>query len=493
MRRRVEEHVPAGRGRPAAQARPGRPARRRVRGAAAAARARPRRRGAAQPAPPSTALAALAAGGYVGRDDAAELGRGVPVPARARAPHPAAPAAPHPPRCRRPSADLRRLGRGARACASEPAERARRAAGGGTPREVRRLHEKLFYRPLLAAVARLSGEEARLTPEAARERLAALGYADPRRRAAAHRGADRGRRRRAAIQRQLLPVHARLVRRRRRPRRRAARRSARSATRSGTTTGTCGCCATRARRPSGWPALLARQPVRADLLAAAPRRRSRCSPTTPSCGRARATPLLRRDAAAACGRHDDAGRRRRSRRPRRRAAASCSASPSPTCSGCSTSTPSAQALTDIDRGHPRGGAARRRAGRSRRAAGGPLPTRLADRRDGPARRRTSWATAPTPTSLFVHDPLAGRRRAGGRRRSARGGERAAAAAALPRPRPDLEVDADLRPEGRHGPLVRSLASYAAYYARWSLVWEARRCCGRARWPATPGSASGSSR
>ena len=34
-------------------------------------------------------------------------------------------------------------------------------------REVRRLHEKLFYRPLLAAVARLPGDEARLTPEAA--------------------------------------------------------------------------------------------------------------------------------------------------------------------------------------------------------------------------------------------------------------------------------------------------------------------------------------
>ena len=34
-------------------------------------------------------------------------------------------------------------------------------------REVRRLHEKLFYRPLLGAVARLPGTELRLTPEAA--------------------------------------------------------------------------------------------------------------------------------------------------------------------------------------------------------------------------------------------------------------------------------------------------------------------------------------
>uniref|UniRef100_UPI002614AFDD bifunctional [glutamine synthetase] adenylyltransferase/[glutamine synthetase]-adenylyl-L-tyrosine phosphorylase n=1 Tax=uncultured Nocardioides sp. TaxID=198441 RepID=UPI002614AFDD len=45
--------------------------------------------------------------------------------------------------------------------------------------EVRRLHQKLFYRPLLSAVARIPGEEARLSPEAARDRLAALGYADP--------------------------------------------------------------------------------------------------------------------------------------------------------------------------------------------------------------------------------------------------------------------------------------------------------------------------
>ncbi len=46
-------------------------------------------------------------------------------------------------------------------------------------REVRRLHEKLFYRPLLSAVARLPGTEARLSPEAAGKRLHALGFADP--------------------------------------------------------------------------------------------------------------------------------------------------------------------------------------------------------------------------------------------------------------------------------------------------------------------------
>ena len=39
--------------------------------------------------------------------------------------------------------------------------------------------------------------------------------------------------------------------------------------------------------------------------------------------------------------------------------------------------------------------------------------------------------------------------------------------------PPLDIDADLRPEGRQGPLVRSLASYEAYYGRWSAGWEAQ--------------------
>ncbi len=34
-----------------------------------------------------------------------------------------------------------------------------------------------------------------------------------------------------------------------------------------------------------------------------------------------------------------------------------------------------------------------------------------------------------------------------------------------------DLDADLRPEGRSGPLVRSLDSYAAYYERWADTWE----------------------
>lgn len=35
----------------------------------------------------------------------------------------------------------------------------------------------------------------------------------------------------------------------------------------------------------------------------------------------------------------------------------------------------------------------------------------------------------------------------------------------------LEVDANLRPEGRSGPLVRTLGAYAAYYEQWAQPWE----------------------
>jgi len=41
------------------------------------------------------------------------------------------------------------------------------------------------------------------------------------------------------------------------------------------------------------------------------------------------------------------------------------------------------------------------------------------------------------------------------------------------PDPQLAIDTDLRPEGKRGPMVRSLAGFAAYYERWSLTWEAQ--------------------
>ena len=76
--------------------------------------------------------------------------------------------------------------------------------------------------------------------------------------------------------------------------------------------------------------------------------------------------------------------------------------------------------------------------------------------------------------LFVHDPLPGadqRARAGVRARRSR--RRCARCSARVGPEPALEVDADLRPEGRNGPMVRSFDSYAEYYDRWSSPWESQ--------------------
>jgi glutamate-ammonia-ligase adenylyltransferase len=75
--------------------------------------------------------------------------------------------------------------------------------------------------------------------------------------------------------------------------------------------------------------------------------------------------------------------------------------------------------------------------------------------------------------LFVHEPREGVDE-----------QRAAAAAnrvveemrrllQMPSSDPPLLIDADLRPEGKSGPLVRTLNSYEAYYRRWSLVWESQ--------------------
>src|SRR5690606_14708060 len=72
--------------------------------------------------------------------------------------------------------------------------------------QVRRLHAKLLYRPLLEAVARVPTESLRLTPDAARARLELLGFADPPGALRHLQALTGGVSRSAAIQRTLLPV-----------------------------------------------------------------------------------------------------------------------------------------------------------------------------------------------------------------------------------------------------------------------------------------------
>jgi [glutamine synthetase] adenylyltransferase / [glutamine synthetase]-adenylyl-L-tyrosine phosphorylase len=73
-------------------------------------------------------------------------------------------------------------------------------------REVRRIHEKLFYRPLLQAVAKLDSSDSKLSADDARSRLKALGYVDPDSALRHLEALTSGVTRRAVIQRTLLPV-----------------------------------------------------------------------------------------------------------------------------------------------------------------------------------------------------------------------------------------------------------------------------------------------
>ena len=151
-----------------------------------------------------SALAELSAAGYVGRSDAAELDSCYRLLRllehrsqlyRLQRTHDL------------PSGedDLRRLGRGIdRSVMGEP--EALWATFTAVRRRVRALHEEIYYRPLLTVAATLSADEMTLSPQAARERLKAVGYLDPDGALRHIHALTEGVSRRAAIQCQLLPV-----------------------------------------------------------------------------------------------------------------------------------------------------------------------------------------------------------------------------------------------------------------------------------------------
>ncbi|MEX3610161.1 bifunctional [glutamine synthetase] adenylyltransferase/[glutamine synthetase]-adenylyl-L-tyrosine phosphorylase [Rothia sp. LK2588] len=73
-------------------------------------------------------------------------------------------------------------------------------------RDVRGLHQRIFFRPLLAAVAHLSKDEIALTDAAAQDRLAALGYKDPKGALRHIQALTKGIQRSSEIQRTIMPV-----------------------------------------------------------------------------------------------------------------------------------------------------------------------------------------------------------------------------------------------------------------------------------------------
>ena len=408
-------------------------------------------------------LEALSAGGYIGRDDAATLGAAYRYLRalehrvqlyRLRRTH------------LMPTGtdDLRRLGRslGHR---SAPADavmdqwRARR-------REVRHLHERIFYRPLLSAVARLSDQDVRLTPEAARARLSALGFRDP---AGALRHLEAltaGVSRRAAIQRQLLPVmlgwfadeadpDAGLL---------AFRRISDEL---GSTH-----WYLRLLRDEGSAAerlahTLARSRFAAALLEQAPECVQFLGDPAGTTPRSREDVLRRMRSAA--GRKDDAESAVLAARTIRRselfriAVADLGGGVSLAGVG--------EAMTDLTSALLE--VTLEVCLREAAAATGEEPlTRLLVVGMGRLGGREQGYGSDADV-LFVHDPVPGADEVAAQAQAMEVVKRLIALLGRNGPDPVLDVDASLRPEGKSGPLVRSLASYREYYARWSLVWEAQ--------------------
>jgi glutamate-ammonia-ligase adenylyltransferase len=73
--------------------------------------------------------------------------------------------------------------------------------------------------------------------------------------------------------------------------------------------------------------------------------------------------------------------------------------------------------------------------------------------------------------MFVCEPVTGVEDSQAIRWSTSTAEQVRTLLGTPSVDPPLEVDASLRPEGRAGPLVRTLAAYTAYYAQWAQPWE----------------------
>ena len=409
------------------------------------------------------ALEALSTYGYVGRDDAAQLDRAYrflrSVEHRIQL---------HGLRRTHVMPDdevrLRRLGRsiGLRADPVQELDKQWRQHA----REVRRLHEKLFYRPLLSSVARLASADARLTPEAARLRLEALGYEDPGGALRHLEALTEGVSRRAAIQRTLLPVllgwfadapdpDGGLL---------AFRRLSDAL---GTTP-----WYLRLLRDEGAVAqrlalLLASSRYAVDLLTRAPDAVRLLADDAELLPRSRTD--LAGELTMAVARHQEptsaVGVARGIRRRELFRVASAD------LLGVATVEQVEESLTDVAAVTVQ--AALDVACRSvQRVRGGDLPTRLAVIAMGRfGGRELSYAS--DADVLFVHDPLPG-----ADERDATEAAHAVVAElrsllSVPSPDPPLMVDADLRPEGRQGPVVRTLASYEAYYRRWSHVWESQ--------------------
>ncbi|MEU0795995.1 bifunctional [glutamine synthetase] adenylyltransferase/[glutamine synthetase]-adenylyl-L-tyrosine phosphorylase [Amycolatopsis sp. NPDC005961] len=419
---------------------------------------------------PSTmdALAALGEGGYVGRQDAAELGASYEFL-----------------RMIEHRLQLRRLRRTHLFPATSDTVELRilarasgiKASGGKSQGEtllaefrkhakgIRRLHEKIFYRPLLQSVANVPTEALRLTTEQAASRLAALGYTAPDGALQHIKALTSGVSRRAAIQQALLPVLLDLLADTPDPdggllsyRKvsealedtpwylRVLRDEGTVVENLAALLGTSRLVpdllvrAPEVLRLLGDPArLLGRTPAEvAKSLRAAVRRQPGLNAAVAAARSLRRHELLRIACADLLGLLD--------------VPAVC------------------EALSSVWVAVLQGALAA--AFRQRQAELGRTPARIAvigmGRLGGAELGYGSDADV-----LFVCEPSEGVSDADAVKFASSVAETVRKMLGAPSSDPALEVDTDLRPEGRSGPLVRTLESYRAYYARWGEVWEAQ--------------------
>ncbi|OJY38386.1 bifunctional [glutamine synthetase] adenylyltransferase/[glutamine synthetase]-adenylyl-L-tyrosine phosphorylase [Pseudonocardia sp. 73-21] len=421
---------------------------------------------------PSTldALAALADGGYVARDDGANLAASYRFLRllehrlqlqRMRRTHLLPPAD--------DTVALRWLARAAR---MRPDGRhdvvgVLMAEWTRNARRVRRLHEKLFYRPLLTAVSRLSADTARLSESAAAARLGALGWVSPEGALTHLRALMSGVSRAASIQQTLLPVLLDELARSPDPDRGllAYRRVSEA-------------LATtpwylRLLRDEGLVAqrlmyLLGTSALVPDLLVRAPEVLRLLA--APSAGRADEltrdpgeVAMSLRTTVARQHDPDTAAATARSLRRHEMLRVACA-----DLLGVQTTEQVCAALSSVWVA-----VLQATLESVERALGAsPAPARMAvigmGRLGGAELGYGSDADV-----LFVCEPVDGAADGDAVRYATTVAETVRRRLGAPSPDPALLVDADLRPEGRSGPLVRTFESYRSYYARWSEAWEAQ--------------------
>jgi glutamate-ammonia-ligase adenylyltransferase len=333
---------------------------------------------------------------------------------------------------------------------------------------VRGLHQKLFFRPLLATAARLGDDEVRLSSDAAQARMAALGYASPRQAMAHIEALTAGVSRSAALQRQLLPVllgwmadsvdpDAALL---------GFRRLAESLG------GSPWFLAMLRDSPAGAERLchvLGTSRMVSDLLEVSPESTAWLGNDTEL--KPPTWEKLWHEIASKLDRHvaDPDGGMRLVRLARRREQLRTALADG---SGLLDVFDVGSSLSDVDRATVIG--ALRVAENQDYAEHGKLTRLLVVSMGRQGGREIGYGS--DADVLFVHQPLPGAEAVDAQKQAERLAHSVGSLLMAPlKPalmaERRLELDADLRPEGKQGPLVRTLDSYREYYERWAEVWE----------------------